>query len=104
MPHADSIAPILSSIPPKSMRIFEGVMEKKAIGSLGVKWQATFVHAFTFFLFPPASAFESFAKGVTDVFFHAGTLCDLDRLPSCVRKGERTPAYHSNNHLSIVSY
>jgi len=32
-------APILSAIPPKSMRIFEGPMEKKALSSSGVKWQ-----------------------------------------------------------------
>lgn len=34
----ESIAPLLK-IPPTSMRIFEGPMEKKAIGHLGIAWQ-----------------------------------------------------------------
>jgi voltage-gated sodium channel len=35
-------APILGAIPPKSMRIFEGPMEKKALSSLGVKWHGRY--------------------------------------------------------------
>jgi hypothetical protein len=39
----------LSVMPPKSMRLFEGPMEKKAIASAsGVKWQALFVQARVF--------------------------------------------------------
>ena len=40
----------LCLMPPKSMKLFEGPMEKKAIASAsGVKWQALFVQAFTCF-------------------------------------------------------
>ncbi len=35
---AEPSAPILGAIPPKSMRIFQGPMEKKALSSSGVKW------------------------------------------------------------------
>ena len=31
----------LSMMPPKAMRVMEGIMEKKAIASSGVKWQVT---------------------------------------------------------------
>ena len=34
--------PLLSTIPPKSMRIFEGPMEKKALSSSGVKWHGRY--------------------------------------------------------------
>jgi hypothetical protein len=37
----ESIAPLLK-IPPTSMRIFEGPMEKKAIGHLGIAWQGRY--------------------------------------------------------------
>ena len=37
-----SSAPHLGAIPPKSMRIFEGPMEKKAISSSGVKWHGRY--------------------------------------------------------------
>ena len=34
--------PLLSAMPPKSMRVFEGPMEKKAISSSGIKWQGRY--------------------------------------------------------------
>ena len=40
--NADSSMPHLSAIPPKLMRIFEGPMEKKAIGSSGIKWHGRY--------------------------------------------------------------
>jgi hypothetical protein len=36
------VSPHLGAIPPKSMRIFEGPMEKKAISTSGVKWQGRY--------------------------------------------------------------
>ena len=35
-------APLLSTIPPKSMRMFEGPMEKKVLSTSGVKWQGRY--------------------------------------------------------------
>jgi hypothetical protein len=34
--------PLLSAMPPKSMRVFEGPMEKKAISSSGIKWHGRY--------------------------------------------------------------
>jgi len=34
--------PLLSTIPPKWMRLFEGQMEKKALSSSGVKWHGRY--------------------------------------------------------------
>ena len=39
---AEHSVPLLSTIPPKSMRLFEGQMEKKALSSSGVKWHGRY--------------------------------------------------------------
>ena len=75
-------APHLDAIPPKSMRVFEGPMEKKAISSSGIKWHGRYATLTDFHL--------GFAKRLDVNSSEAMHWLHIKKLPTSVSLLEET--------------